>query len=78
MSENTEQCSNCRFWFNHEIGEGECRRYAPRPTKAVEDFVWQLTYPDDWCGEHEPIESGEPGEDETLDVGTAVGDDNAL
>lgn len=52
MSENTEQCSNCRFWDPNSAdvrGEGLCRRYAPSGGKW-----WHETADDDWCGEHEP------------------------
>jgi len=84
----TEQCSNCRFWVrlvgvSDGDDTGECRRYPPTvfgfegQTSTLQQAAPEVSA-EFWCGEHEPIESEEPGEDETLDAGRADGDDNAL
>jgi hypothetical protein len=54
-------CGSCRFWqFVGEAEEdaetmGDCRRYAPRPTKNDDLFAvayWPMTNAHDWCGEY--------------------------
>lgn len=59
-----EKCYTCRFWKNRDTayGEGECRRYAPRPTTKPRTTgdgetlpvltYWPETSQDDWCGEY--------------------------
>ena len=74
---NTEQCSNCRFWDDEMCGVGMCRRHAPA-AGSCRTATWPRSRPDDWCGEHEPIESEETMPDETLDDSRPAEDDGAL
>lgn len=72
-------CSGCVHWRAIEyrrpgggdIGHGphrdpymgQCRRYAPRPTRQVDDLetvFWPLTAQDDWCGEWEQEADPDP------------------
>lgn len=53
-------CGNCRFWKPGEGEEGRCRRRAPlqgcRFSTAGHMELWfPPTFPDDWCGEWEPV-----------------------
>jgi hypothetical protein len=60
----SESCGNCRFWLSKQADEGECRRYAPRPTlrprEDEEGTVLPLfayfpqMFEDEWCGEFQP------------------------
>jgi hypothetical protein len=75
-----ERCDSCRFWgdvhvYGEDRGSAYCRRHAPRGEQ-----YWATTRPDDWCGEHEPIEGDDEAEEqETLDSAIErTGDGNAL
>ena len=53
-------CEGCQFWVKREfdIGDGHCRRRAPRAELMREDeedcdyfAQWPITLARDWCGE---------------------------
>jgi hypothetical protein len=52
-----EACKNCKFWVKtvEEEPSGDCRRRPPVILfhHNQENSGWPLTYPDDWCGEHQ-------------------------
>jgi hypothetical protein len=66
MSEQTESCLQCRFYFGEVVGDGTCRRYAPRAElnevnrKVDLQAAWPFVESDDWCGEFEPNDQVEP------------------
>lgn len=59
MSADRQGCDSCRFWqqLNAKLGDGLCRRYAPKPCVEAESASgrevpqWLRTFFDDWCGE---------------------------
>ncbi len=61
------QCQSCRFWFRPTPDGrlGECRRRAPStPVGPIEGTSSKIrlfvsTSLDDWCGDFEPVASGE-------------------
>lgn len=60
----TYTCDECKHWKGpDEHGRGECRRYAPRPSRRMERMpAWPLTVAQDWCGEFATVyEAGEQG-----------------
>jgi hypothetical protein len=46
----SDTCATCRFYFSANKDQGECRR---RIALSGDDRFYS-TYPDLWCGEHEP------------------------
>ena len=46
-------CKDCRYGECID-GAVRCRRYAPRPGLARQE--WPIVWEDDWCGEFEPEE----------------------
>jgi hypothetical protein len=49
-----ESCSKCNYWIKNADkpeGQGDCRRYAPRPGAVA---AWPKTPGDAWCGEYKP------------------------
>ncbi len=64
MSKITEECKNCEFCFDHSGDQGQCHRYAPRPSREerienkqesdikVYDVVWPWVYLSDYCGDY--------------------------
>lgn len=67
--EHCKGCRFWLNWDTEDSNLGECHRYPPRmaavlgggtdgPSAASvrpEDGGWPLTYPDDWCGEFQPL-----------------------
>ena len=51
MSENDQTCKHCRFWKHKTGNYGECRKYAPKPTKGFAKFA--ITSEITWCGQFE-------------------------
>jgi hypothetical protein len=54
MAETKETCGSCKYWLpfpSKPEGQGECRRYAPRPP-GMEATKWPKTMTADWCGEY--------------------------
>ena len=48
-------CGGCLWWASGEVAdEGQCHRYAPRPTTTRAGVVWPTTTRDDYCGDVEP------------------------
>lgn len=48
------QCSNCRF-FN--VGETQCRRYAPQPATTGGKAEWPTVSASEWCGEYAAVQA---------------------
>jgi hypothetical protein len=62
--DNSKTCERCRFFRELEIGKGgECRKYAPQPTRMrhgprrqPDDHYrpeWPEVFVFDWCGDFE-------------------------
>ena len=59
------KCSDCKFWERHTDNPlfGFCKRNAPRPeitsieTGRKYQIIWPSTGKDDWCGQHEAMET---------------------
>lgn len=60
MPDAKRECATCLWWKpadppdGQPAGEGECRRYAPRPSGLLEEAIWPTTSYGDWCGEWQP------------------------
>lgn len=66
MPDAARTCATCLWWDIPDAGEpyGQCRRYAPRPHLAVEEYPveevtpiyphWPLTLASEFCGEWQP------------------------
>jgi hypothetical protein len=64
------ECANCKYYFytttrnsfngGEMLDTSECRRYAPRRDSHAlageKDKRFPRVYPNDWCGEFEPVE----------------------
>lgn len=64
---NNQLCRNCRFFEAFGGGDGECRRYAPKPYRRTaaeqawvdsvggpaetHEEVWPNARENEWCGE---------------------------
>ena len=47
-----QTCETCKWWDRYpaQPTSGDCRRYAPRPSEYIADWVEvEIT---DWCGEY--------------------------
>lgn len=53
-------CRNCRYWLAApDESIGQCRRYAPNgltqvSVAGINGAEWPSTWPQMWCGEHQP------------------------
>ena len=65
ISQNQQECSNCRFYspvvrMKVTNWTGFCRRYAPRPDLVKPGIELRTWFPetegDEWCGEWEQRE----------------------
>lgn len=62
----SENCGSCRFWKARASIKGLCRRYAPRgpavfPDARAQADAFPATDFSDWCGEYQPLPTGETG-----------------
>lgn len=50
-------CLTCRWWFDLDGEQGECRRHPPTvvPIFAEAMSSWPITHDDEWCGEWQPV-----------------------
>lgn len=47
------ECRDCQYFRATERAEGECRFYAPRPSKVEgKKAFWPIVNGDDGCGEY--------------------------
>lgn len=52
------ECRSCATFFPYEDGQGECRRYAPRPDqRQTMLWHWPQLSAGDFCGEYRARDS---------------------